>query len=94
MARLNLPEAKLMQTLNAHCATDITGFGIKGHSTNLVKVQKLPLDFIIERLPILKGVIACESKVRKFGIKEGTSPETSGGLFIALPPVYSSFYIF
>ena len=38
MGRLNLPEAKLMIELNAHCATDITGFGIKGHATNLVKV--------------------------------------------------------
>ena len=38
MGRLNLPEAKLMIELNAHCATDITGFGIKGHAINLVKV--------------------------------------------------------
>ena len=38
MGRLNLPEAKLMIELNAHCATDVTGFGIKGHATNLVKV--------------------------------------------------------
>ena len=36
---------------------------------------------------MFKGVLQSEGKVRKFNIKEGTSPETSGGLFISISEV-------
>lgn len=38
MATLNKNAAFLMKKHNCHGATDITGFGIKGHADNLVKV--------------------------------------------------------
>ena len=51
------------------------------------------MDFVIERLPVFKGVLQSEGKVRKFGIKEGTSPETSGGLFISLPELKAKLFL-
>ena len=35
MATLNMNAAKLMKKYKSHGATDITGFGILGHSQNL-----------------------------------------------------------
>lgn len=35
MATLNLLAARLMKKYNAHAATDITGFGVQGHSNFL-----------------------------------------------------------
>jgi len=40
MTRLNKNSAKLMHKYKAHGATDITGFGLVGHSTNLAKKPK------------------------------------------------------
>ena len=35
----------------AHCATDVTGFGILGHARNLAKAQKGAVSFKLHSLP-------------------------------------------
>lgn len=40
MMRLNRNAAKLMGRFGANGATDITGFGLLGHASNLAAVQK------------------------------------------------------
>lgn len=40
MATLNKIGAVLMKKHNAHAATDVTGFGILGHSNYLAEAQK------------------------------------------------------
>jgi selenide,water dikinase len=84
MIRLNKTSAMLMHKYGAHGATDITGFGLIGHSTNLAKNQKIPVDIEIHTLPIIKKMALCSTKY-KFRLLEGYSSETSGGLFIMLP---------
>ena len=42
-----------MRKYEAHGATDITGFGIKGHAQNLCAVQKADVNFYISHLPII-----------------------------------------
>jgi selenide,water dikinase len=37
--------------VGAHGATDVTGFGLLGHASNLVKAQKEAVDFVIHTLP-------------------------------------------
>jgi selenide,water dikinase len=86
MARLNKGAARLMHKYNAHGATDVTGFGLLGHAQNLVRAQRADVSFVIHNLPI----IAKMSSVAKacgtlFGLFQGTSAETSGGLLITLP---------
>jgi len=85
MARLNRTGAQLMHKYGAHAATDVTGFGIMGHGTNLVKNQKLALHFELHTLPIIRSMKEVDDKVSTFSLIEGFSAETSGGLFICLP---------
>jgi len=51
MARLNRTGAQLMQKYGAHGATDITGFGVLGHASNLAGSQKAAVSFKIHTLP-------------------------------------------
>ncbi|XP_064415299.1 selenide, water dikinase 3 isoform X1 [Latimeria chalumnae] len=86
MAMLNRTAAALMHTFNAHAATDITGFGILGHAQNLAKEQRSEVSFVIHNLPIIAKMAAVSKACGTvFGLLQGTSAETSGGLLICLP---------
>lgn len=78
MATLNRTAAGLMHTFNAHAATDITGFGILGHSQNLAKQQRNEVSFVIHNLPIIAKMAAISKASGRFGLLQGTSAETSG----------------
>lgn len=84
MARLNQNGAILMHKYDAHGATDVTGFGILGHSKNLVQNQKAAVDFVIHTLPVLPKMDAVNAVVN-FKLTQGFSAETSGGLLLAIP---------
>lgn len=76
-----------MHKYKAHCATDITGFGLLGHSKNLVNFQKEKLLFKIHTLPFIKNVLQFSSLVGQSAkFRSGRSVETSGGLLICIPP--------
>lgn len=86
MARLNRIGARLMHKYNAHGATDITGFGLLGHAQNLARIQKNEVGFVIHNLPIIAKMAAVSKACgNMFGLLQGHSAETSGGLLIALP---------
>ena len=96
MIRLNKTAAILMHKYGAHGATDITGFGPKGHITNLaqnqeqMKENKAEYEFYVHTLPIIAGMndVAAylkKNKILDFRLLEGYSAETSGGLLIMLP---------
>lgn len=85
MATLNRTAAGLMHTFNAHAATDITGFGILGHSQTLARQQRNEVSFVIHNLPIIAKMAAISKASGRFGLLQGTSAETSGGLLICLP---------
>ena len=87
MMRLNKVPAKIMAECGAHAATDVTGFGILGHAANLAHVQLAEVDFEIETLPIIKGLVPLEKGVTiDYRLTRGFSAETSGGLLVVLPP--------
>lgn len=97
MKTLNLIAAKLMHKYNAHCATDVTGFGLLGHAKNLCNYQKNKCKFVIDQLPIINGL----HMVAKFfendmksckKLLTGNGVETSGGLLIALPSSMADDY--
>ncbi|KAI0240379.1 Inactive selenide, water dikinase-like protein, partial [Lamellibrachia satsuma] len=78
--------ARLMHKYNAHGATDVTGFGILGHANNLASVQKNEVAFVIHNLPVIAKMAAVSKACGgMFGLLQGRSAETSGGLLIALP---------
>lgn len=86
MARLNRTAARLMHKYNAHGATDVTGFGLLGHANNLARIQKNEVGFVIHNLPVIAKMAAVSKACGNlFGLLQGNSAETSGGLLIALP---------
>ena len=71
--------AKLMHKYGAHGATDVTGFGIVGHASNLASAQTHAVDFVIHKLPVIRDMVAvAEACGIKFGLLQGYSAETSG----------------
>ncbi|KAJ3087047.1 Selenide, water dikinase 1, partial [Quaeritorhiza haematococci] len=84
MMRLNRTGAQLMHQYGAHAATDVTGFGILGHASNLASNQLAEVDFEIHTLPVIKKMWAVNERV-SFRLSTGYSAETSGGLLVALP---------
>jgi len=86
MARLNLNAARLMHKYQAHCSTDVTGFGLLGHAQNLAEAQQATVDFEINSLPIIANMVDVFKKCGiNFKLLKGYSAETSGGLLICLP---------
>jgi len=94
MMTLNKAAANLMVELNAHCATDVTGFGILGHAQNLAECQNEEVDFIIDTLPCISGTVQSDSELNEmFKLVAGKSAETSGGLLLAIGPENADSFI-
>ncbi|KRZ77113.1 Selenide, water dikinase 2 [Trichinella papuae] len=75
-----------MHKYNAHGATDITGFGIVGHANNLAKIQKKQVTIVIDKLPFLYRMVEVAKIAGWQRLLNGLSPETLGGLLIAMAP--------
>lgn len=74
-----------MHKYNAHGCTDVTGFGILGHASNLAQIQKNEVSFIIHNLPIIKNMAAVTKAMNDdnlFNLLKGKSAETSGEIFM------------
>lgn len=79
-------EAAAFRQHGAHAATDVTGFGILGHASNLAASQHAAVDVVVETLPIIRGMRALnDHNGNLFKLLDGTSAETSGGLLICVP---------
>ncbi|NXA44223.1 SPS1 dikinase, partial [Eudromia elegans] len=78
--------AGLMRLFGAHAATDVTGFGLVGHARALALQQRHPVTFVIHNLPLLAKMAAVsKASGARWGLLQGTAPETSGGLLVCLP---------
>jgi selenide,water dikinase len=108
MLQLNRRAAELAQQVTFHAMTDITGFALLGHGSEMAAQSGARLRFFFDRLPFLPGAVdyadlwlfpggACnnqrtfEDHVSFQDLEEEMqmllfTPETSGGLLIALPP--------
>jgi selenide,water dikinase len=56
MSQLNRIGAETAVTLDVRAATDITGFGLLGHASEMAAASQVTLYFHVERLPWLDGV--------------------------------------
>lgn len=93
MARLNRTAAKLMHKYDAHAATDVTGFGVIGHASNLVETQENPVKFIIHSLPVISKIAQVAQALGNVNFLKGTTPETSGKLNFSIIINYTSEFI-
>jgi len=57
MTTLNDRAAEAMLAAGAHAATDITGFGLLGHSENVARASRVRLIFDSPAVPFMKRVL-------------------------------------
>jgi selenide,water dikinase len=55
MQKLNADAGALALELNAHGATDITGFGLLGHAWEMAEASGYGIEFNLEAIPLLPG---------------------------------------
>ncbi len=57
MAGLNKEASELMQEIGVHACTDITGFGLLGHSVQLAESSQVALELHLDSIPYFPEVI-------------------------------------
>jgi len=68
---------------HASAATDVTGFGLLGQSR--VLAERAGVGVELTHLPVIAGTPAL-SELFGYGLVDGESAETSGGLLVSVPP--------
>jgi selenide,water dikinase len=62
MCRLNKTAAELMTELGAHAATDVTGFSLMGHLSEMALRSGVDVELVWDALPWLDGVLDCAAQ--------------------------------
>jgi selenide,water dikinase len=57
MARLNRHPSHIMREVGAHAATDVTGFGLLGHVSEMAEASGVGIRIEASRVPILAGAL-------------------------------------
>jgi selenide, water dikinase len=81
MISSNKPVAEAMQKVPVHAATDVTGFGLKGHAANMAMLSKV--DIVINQLAVIRGTPAL-TEILGYPLLQGEAKETAGGMLIAV----------
>jgi selenide, water dikinase len=81
MTESNKPVAEAMQKVPVHAATDVTGFGLKGHAENMAMLGKV--DIIIDQLAVIRGTPVL-TELFGYPLLQGEAKETAGGMLIAV----------
>lgn len=81
MISSNKPVAEAMQIVPVHAATDVTGFGLKGHAANMAMLSKV--DIIIDQIPVIRGTPVL-TEIFGYPLLQGEAKETAGGMLIAV----------
>jgi selenide,water dikinase len=64
-----------------HAATDVTGFGLKGHAANMAVLGGV--DIIIDQLAVIRGTPVL-TEIFGYPLLQGEAKETAGGMLIAV----------
>jgi selenide,water dikinase len=81
MITSNKSVAEAMQQVPVHAATDVTGFGLKGHATSMAELSRV--NIIIDKLWVIGGTPVL-SEIFGYPLLSGESKETAGGILIAI----------
>jgi selenide, water dikinase len=81
MITSNKPVAEVMQQVPVHAATDVTGFGLKGHAANMAMLGKV--DIVIDKLWVIPGTPQL-TDIFGYPLLTGESKETAGGILMAV----------
>ena len=80
MTTSNKPAAEVMQEVKVHAATDITGFGLKGHAENMAKLGGV--NIVFDTLAVIRGTPAL-ADLMGYALLKGEAAETAGGILMA-----------
>jgi selenide,water dikinase len=83
MTTTNKPVAESMTEVKINAATDITGFGLIGHASEVAE-QSL-VDIEIANVPVIKGSLQI-SDTLGYSLREGIAHETAGGMLLSVSP--------
>jgi selenide,water dikinase len=81
MTESNKPAAEAMQKVPVHAATDVTGFGLKGHAGNMAMLGKV--DIVVNQLAVIRGTPVL-AELFGYPLLQGEAKETAGGMLIAV----------
>ncbi|EMA43202.1 selenide, water dikinase SelD [Halococcus saccharolyticus] len=82
MTTPNRAAARAIREVEVSAATDVTGFGLAGQAA--VMAERAGVGIEIETLPVIDGTPEL-SALFGYGLEDGESAETSGGLLVAVP---------
>jgi selenide,water dikinase len=83
MTTTNKPVAESMTEVKINAATDITGFGLIGHASEVAE-QSL-VDIEIANVPVIKGSLQI-SDTLGYSLREGIAHEPAGGMLLSVSP--------
>jgi selenide,water dikinase len=69
MAMLNKTAAEVLTDFNPHAVTDITGFGLLGHGSEMARGSNVSFEFALSKVPVLEGAL----ELAKNGVVPGGS---------------------
>lgn len=81
MTTSNKPVAEVMQEFKVNAATDITGFGLKGHAENMAILGHV--DVRISKLAVISGTPAL-AEILGYPLLTGEASETAGGVLMSV----------
>jgi selenide,water dikinase len=84
MTTSNKPVAEAINEVKVNAATDVTGFGIVGHASEVAEQSSLDLE--ITSLPVIKGSLEI-SDILGYSLREGSAHETAGGMLLSVAHV-------
>ena len=58
MAELNRTAKRVLDRYEVHACTDVTGFGLAGHSLEMAKASGVTMDLFVRRVPVMEGAAA------------------------------------
>lgn len=80
MAELNKAACETMMEFGATGATDITGFGLAGHTLSMARASKIGLRFFHERVPLYPRALELSGAGVKTGLNEPIAKLAEGAL--------------
>lgn len=82
MTTSNKNAAQAMLEVGVNAATDVTGFGIHGHASNMA--EQSGVSILIDMLPVIRGTPKI-AETFGYPLLQGKASETAGGQLISVP---------
>ncbi len=88
LTTLNRKAAEVLADFEVHAATDITGFGLAGHTYEMVKGSQVTMEFYLDRIPIMQEALDMYKKGVTTGVNNYNRELVAGAIRFEkdLPP--------